>query len=220
MAIGITAVYFLMNLIGQPSLKYGTPFPVVARLAFGVMGANIARFARHRRHRVVRRANLLRLQSRSGAGADILSGRGSVDAFAFHRPVVAGLGLLPLHVAVSTPDLSQRHGDHPQIHRFLRPGCLRRDVRAGDLGFDAERTVESFASTRPAGRGLGAWAYGERGHADRRLLCRAVAQFRRLLPICEKRAGDEARQLLRPSGQLHRLRDHHRDRDGGHREGV
>src|SRR6201987_2309215 len=42
MGIGITAVYFLMNLIGGPSLKYGTPFPVVARLAFGVMGANIA----------------------------------------------------------------------------------------------------------------------------------------------------------------------------------
>ena len=31
-----------MNLIGRPSLKYGTPFPVVARMAFGVMGANIA----------------------------------------------------------------------------------------------------------------------------------------------------------------------------------
>src|SRR5271163_4572209 len=42
MAIGITAVYFLMNLIGRPSLKYGTPFPVVARMAFGVMGANVA----------------------------------------------------------------------------------------------------------------------------------------------------------------------------------
>jgi len=42
MAIGITAVYFLMNLIGRPSLKYGTPFPVVARMSFGVMGANIA----------------------------------------------------------------------------------------------------------------------------------------------------------------------------------
>src|SRR5260370_4810057 len=39
---GITAVYFLMNLIGRPSLKYGTPFPVVARMSFGVMGANIA----------------------------------------------------------------------------------------------------------------------------------------------------------------------------------
>src|SRR6201984_438914 len=42
MAIGITAVYFLMNLIGGPSLKYGTPFPVVARMSFGVMGANLA----------------------------------------------------------------------------------------------------------------------------------------------------------------------------------
>jgi NCS1 family nucleobase:cation symporter-1 len=42
MVVGITAVYFLMNLIGQPSLKYGTPFPVVARMSFGVMGANIA----------------------------------------------------------------------------------------------------------------------------------------------------------------------------------
>src|SRR6202035_1655209 len=42
MLAGITAVYFLMNLIGRPSLKYGTPFPVVARMSFGVMGANIA----------------------------------------------------------------------------------------------------------------------------------------------------------------------------------
>ena len=42
MVAGITAVYFLINLIGRPSLKYGTPFPVVARMSFGVMGANIA----------------------------------------------------------------------------------------------------------------------------------------------------------------------------------
>ena len=42
MVVGITIVYFLMNLIGRPSLKYGTPFPVVARMSFGVMGANIA----------------------------------------------------------------------------------------------------------------------------------------------------------------------------------
>jgi NCS1 family nucleobase:cation symporter-1 len=39
MTVGITIVYFLMNLIGRPSLKYGTPFPVVARMSFGVMGA-------------------------------------------------------------------------------------------------------------------------------------------------------------------------------------
>ena len=42
MIVGITAVYFLMNLIGRPSLKYGIPYPVVARMSFGIMGANLA----------------------------------------------------------------------------------------------------------------------------------------------------------------------------------
>src|ERR1700689_4115763 len=46
MVAGITAVYFLMNLIGRPSLKYGIPFPVVARISFGVMGANLAAMVR------------------------------------------------------------------------------------------------------------------------------------------------------------------------------
>src|SRR5271168_2323913 len=46
MLVGITAVYFLMNLIGRPSLKYGIPFPVVARISFGVMGANLAAMVR------------------------------------------------------------------------------------------------------------------------------------------------------------------------------
>ena len=46
MVVGITAVYFLMNLIGRPSLRYGIPYPVVARIAFGVMGANLAAVVR------------------------------------------------------------------------------------------------------------------------------------------------------------------------------
>ncbi|MGA2891924.1 MAG: NCS1 family nucleobase:cation symporter-1 [Xanthobacteraceae bacterium] len=46
MAVGITAVYFLMNLIGRPSQKYGIPYPVVARMSFGVMGANLAAIVR------------------------------------------------------------------------------------------------------------------------------------------------------------------------------
>jgi nucleobase:cation symporter-1, NCS1 family len=46
MLIGITAVYFLMNLIGRPSLRYGIPFPVMARVSFGVMGANLAAIVR------------------------------------------------------------------------------------------------------------------------------------------------------------------------------
>jgi nucleobase:cation symporter-1, NCS1 family len=46
MLVGIMAVYFLMNLIGRPSLRYGIPYPVVARISFGVMGANLAAIVR------------------------------------------------------------------------------------------------------------------------------------------------------------------------------
>jgi NCS1 family nucleobase:cation symporter-1 len=46
MTIGIMIVYGLMNLIGQPSQKYGIPYPVVARISFGVVGANLAAMVR------------------------------------------------------------------------------------------------------------------------------------------------------------------------------
>ena len=46
MVVGIMAVYFLMNLIGRPSLRCGIPYPVVARISFGVMGANLAAITR------------------------------------------------------------------------------------------------------------------------------------------------------------------------------
>jgi nucleobase:cation symporter-1, NCS1 family len=46
MVVGISIVCVLMNLIGRPSQKYGIPFPVVARMAFGVMGANLAAIVR------------------------------------------------------------------------------------------------------------------------------------------------------------------------------
>jgi NCS1 family nucleobase:cation symporter-1 len=46
MLVGIMIVYVLMNLIGRPSLKYGIPYPVVARISFGVMGANLAAVVR------------------------------------------------------------------------------------------------------------------------------------------------------------------------------
>jgi NCS1 family nucleobase:cation symporter-1 len=46
MIVGIMVVFFLMNLVGTPSLKYGVPYPVVARMSFGVMGANLAAVVR------------------------------------------------------------------------------------------------------------------------------------------------------------------------------
>src|SRR3954451_50237 len=38
MTIGIVIVYFLINLIGRPSQRYGIPYPVMARVSFGVKG--------------------------------------------------------------------------------------------------------------------------------------------------------------------------------------
>ena len=46
MTIGILLVYVLMNWIGKPSLVHGIPFPVMARVSMGVMGANIAAIIR------------------------------------------------------------------------------------------------------------------------------------------------------------------------------
>ncbi len=46
MVVGIGIVCVLMNLVGRPSQKYGVPFPVFARMAFGVMGANLAAMVR------------------------------------------------------------------------------------------------------------------------------------------------------------------------------
>ena len=42
MTIGILLVYMMMNWIGKPSLVHGIPFPVMARVSMGVMGANLA----------------------------------------------------------------------------------------------------------------------------------------------------------------------------------
>lgn len=39
--VGITAVYFLMNLTGLAGQRNGIPYPVLARISFGVFGANI-----------------------------------------------------------------------------------------------------------------------------------------------------------------------------------
>ena len=39
--VGITIVYFLCNLVARPSQATGVPYPVISRVSFGVMGANI-----------------------------------------------------------------------------------------------------------------------------------------------------------------------------------
>lgn len=46
MTVGSLCVYVLMNLIGRPSLREGIPYPVMARVSMGVMGANLAALIR------------------------------------------------------------------------------------------------------------------------------------------------------------------------------
>ena len=46
LVLGITVVFFLMNLTGFAGQKTGVPFPVIARISFGVYGANLAALIR------------------------------------------------------------------------------------------------------------------------------------------------------------------------------
>lgn len=46
LVLGITVVFLLMNLTGFAGQKTGVPFPVIARISFGVYGANLAALIR------------------------------------------------------------------------------------------------------------------------------------------------------------------------------
>ena len=39
--VGISIVYLLCNLVARPSQAHGVPYPVMSRLSFGVLGANV-----------------------------------------------------------------------------------------------------------------------------------------------------------------------------------
>ena len=141
MLVGITAVYFLMNLDRPPvgALWHSLPGHgpcIVRRDGRQPRGHR----ARSRRHRLVRRADLFRLESGAGPcrNADPFVGR--PHAQQHHGAVHARMVQFPLHVVLSTHHLSERDGAHPQVHRFLRPGRLCRDVRRWRSG----------CSTRPA----------------------------------------------------------------------
>lgn len=46
LVVGITVVYFLMNFAGTAGQKTGVPYPVLARMSFGLFGANLAALIR------------------------------------------------------------------------------------------------------------------------------------------------------------------------------
>ena len=129
MLVGITAVYFLMNLIGRPvgALWHSLPGdgPGVVRRDGGQPRGHRAR---SRRHRLVRCADLFRLEG--GAGSDCYAGPrvSGPHAQQHHGPVYAGMVQFPLHVVLPAHHLPERNGAYPPVHRFLRPGRVCRDV--------------------------------------------------------------------------------------------
>ena len=135
---------------------------------------------RRGRHRVVRRANLLRLQGSPGPHRHAGANGSRLDAQQHPRPVNARLVQFPFHVDLSARHFPQRHGADSPVHRLLWPGRLRGHVRDGDMDAVTDRVFQPVAATQPAGR-LGHCDHGrdgERGDADRGLFRGIAAQFR------------------------------------------
>ncbi len=157
MTIGILVVYVLMNLIGRPSQRYGIPYPVVARISFGVVGANLAAVVRGivgivwygvQTYFASKAVQVLAIT--------LVPSAASLTHGDFVGLIAARLGELPVHVVLPADHLPLRHGDDPQVHRFLRAGRLRGDVRARHLDHVAERGSRACRCSCAAGRGRAA----------------------------------------------------------------
>ena len=75
--IGIVIVQFFCNLVAKPSQVTGTPYPVMCRASFGVLGANIPAIIRGLdRGRLVRHSDLSGVGGVHDPGAAFLPGTG------------------------------------------------------------------------------------------------------------------------------------------------
>ncbi len=140
LTVGILVVYVLMNWVGKPSYVHGIPFPVMARVSMGVMGANLAAVIRG----VVGIVWYgVQTYFASKAGRDSaaafhsrIGGAGHSQLSAARRP---RLGQLPVHVDLPGVHLPARDGNNPQVHRLLRAGRLCSDVCADGVDSVAGR---------------------------------------------------------------------------------
>ena len=119
--------YFLCNLVARPRQATGTPYPVVCRISFGVLGRqHPGHHPRPDRGGLVRHPDLpasvalVLLSSSSGPGWR----RTPSSAARVRRAVAAGLDRLRHHVGRPGDRVLARHGVDPQVHRLLRaPRC-------------------------------------------------------------------------------------------------
>ena len=117
MAAGIVAVYFLMNLMGRPSLRTGVPYPVIARVGFGVFGANVAALTR-----AVIGIVWYGVQTFLASKVIVVMllalapGLASLTRGGFGGLSPPGLGGVPSHVGAATGHLPARHRADPPVH--------------------------------------------------------------------------------------------------------
>jgi cytosine/uracil/thiamine/allantoin permease len=168
MVVGIMAVYFLMNLIGRPSQRYGIPYPVVARISFGVMGANLAAVVRgvvgivwygvqtYFASKAVQVLVVTMVPSAATWTHGNLLGLSPLAWFSF-------LFMWFFQLVIFLNGM--------EVHRFLRSGRLCGDVGPGNLDVVAGRIFQPVASAqgRPGQRRRDRRADGERRNPDSRL---------------------------------------------------
>ncbi len=206
--IGISIVYVLCNLVARPSQATGTPYPVISRVAFGVLGANIPAIIRgliavawYGIQTYLASASLVVVALKLWPGiAPVCRGR----HVRVRRPLVARLGRVPRDVGAAGRGVLERHGGDPQVHRLLRTCRLCGDVPARRLprdggGLGQHRPEPGRRHHHRMGLGPGD------AHRDRArgvLFLRADAQLRRLRPVRAHVRGGQARQLPRAAGEL------------------
>ena len=223
--VGITIVYLLCNLVARPSQATGTPYPVISRVSFGVLGANVPAIIRGliavawygiqtylASHSLVIVA--LTLWPGLAPGAD-------VSRYGFlGLSLVGWVAFLIMWVAQAAVfwkgmEAIRRFIDFcgPAVYvvMFLLAGYLV--FAAGIENIDLNLSEVSLSGWSVVGTML------VRDRAGRLVLLRPDAQLRRLRPLRAQLRRGEARQLPRPAGQLHRVRaargDHRRCDEAG-----
>ena len=188
MVVGITIVYFLMNLIGRPSLKYGTPFPVVARMAFGVMGANVAAGLRGivgivwygvQTYFASKAVQALVLTFYPGAEALTHSGFAGLTTLGWVSFLF--MWLFQLLIFLNGMETIRKFIDFcgPVVYIVMFALAIWILTQTGVSSLSLQLS--------PRAEGSRDRAHGKCNHVDRCLLRRAAAQLRRLLPFCERR---------------------------------
>lgn len=214
MVVGITAVYFLMNLIGRPSLKYGTPFPVVARMSFGVMGANIAAGLRGivgivwygvQTYFASKAVQALVLAFYPGGEAFTHSsfiGLSALGWFAF-----LFMWLFQLLIFLNGMETIRKFIDFcgPVVYivMFALAIWILAQTGTSSLSLQLSPRVEGSAVGHMANAAMLIVAY----------FAALLLNFGDFSRFARNERGDEVRQFPRPAGQFHRVCHHHGDRD-------